>query len=79
MIKNAILPTRKVGMKMSEYKYKYNAKTVQYNTQYVKDHYDRIEAKLPKGYKEKIKKYVAANNTNINVWLKELIDKELNM
>lgn len=64
---------------MSEYQYKYNAKKVAYDVKYRAEHYDRIEARLPKGYRDKIREHVANNNTNINIWLKELIDKELNL
>lgn len=62
---------------MSEYKY--NAKKIAYDTKYRAEHYDRIEIRLPKGYKDTIKDHVSKNGININVWLKELIDKELGL
>lgn len=79
MIRNAILPTRKVGMNMPEYEYKYNAKKVSYDMQYVKEHYDRIEVKLPKGYRELLKKRADELGINQSTLLKQLIDKELNL
>lgn len=62
---------------MPKREYKYSANKIAYDTKYIKEHYDRIEVRLPKGYKDEIKQYVADHNTSVNVWLKELIDKEI--
>ena len=78
---NAIISrhTIKKGSKdMSNYEYKYNAKKINYDMQYVKDHYDRIEIKLPKGYRDLIKKKADEAGVNQSVFLKQLIDNALN-
>lgn len=62
---------------MSDYKYKYNAKTIEYNSKYVKEHYDVYNLKMPVGMKDKLKQLAADNNKSVNQYLIELIQTQL--
>lgn len=62
---------------MSEYKYKYNAKTVAYNSQYVKEHYDVYNLKMPIGMKDKLKDKAKSEGLSVNQYLIDLISKQL--
>ena len=44
---------------------------------WVKENYDIIHVKLPKGEKDKIKAYAAAQGKSLNGLMKELIQNEL--
>lgn len=50
-----------------------------YQADYVKEHYDRVEFRLPKGDKQVIKDAAAKEGLPVSEWIRKLIDKELNM
>lgn len=62
---------------MADYKYKPNAKKQAYDYNYELEHYDRIVVKASKGTKDKVKQAAESSGLSMNVWLCELIDKEL--
>lgn len=44
---------------------------------YVRNHYDRMELNLPKGYKERILEVAKARGESVNGYIKRLIDADL--
>lgn len=80
MAKNDIInPTTERVDNMGDYQYKPNKRKQDYDVQYSKEHYDAINLKLPKGYKDTIKAKAQESNQTMTEWLKDLIDKELNI
>lgn len=57
--------------------YKKTERLIQYNNQYNKENYDRINLTLPKGYKERIKEFSDANGESVNAFIKRAIDSLL--
>ena len=49
-----------------------------YDNQYIKDHYDRLNVQIPKGQKERLKAYLAAQGYNsLNDYINKLISCDL--
>lgn len=51
------------------------ANQIQYNTDYQKDHYDRLSILLPKGYREKVKAAAEREGLSNAQYIKKLIDE----
>lgn len=47
-----------------------------YQKEYQKEKYDRIELKIKKGSKEELKEYVKSKDMKVNEYIKELITNE---
>ena len=47
-----------------------------YQKKYQKEKYDRVEVKIKKGSKDILKEYVKEQDTNINEYIKRLINKD---
>lgn len=47
-----------------------------YQKKYQKEKYDRVELKIKKGSKDILKEYVKKQDTNINEYIKRLINKD---
>lgn len=78
MAKNDIInPTNERVDEMSDYQYKYNKKSVEYNMQYVRDHYDTYTLKMPAGMKDKIKEKAQHENLSVNKYIIKLIEEGL--
>ena len=54
-----------------------NKTKVQYDNEYIKNNYDRVNLTLPKGRKEQIKAVADFEGLSVNAWIAELINKEL--
>lgn len=48
----------------------------EYQKKYQKEKYDRVELKIKKGSKDILKEYVKEQDTNINEYIKRLINKD---
>lgn len=59
------------------YSYKYNKNKQDYDKEYVRQHFDRVEAQLPKGYKDRLKAEATRQGISVNILIKQLIDKGL--
>lgn len=44
---------------------------------YVKNHYDRIEVRLWKGYREKIQDHASAAGESVNAYIKKAVDDRM--
>ena len=51
---------------------------IQYQNQYNKEKYDRVNLTMPKGKKDLLKTAAAERNMSVNEFINALIDKELN-
>lgn len=54
-----------------------NDERVKYTTEFIKTHYDRVEIRLPIGYKEKLKEVAEKKGLSVNQYMKQVIDAEL--
>lgn len=50
-----------------------------YNLQYKKDHFDQLKFYVPKGYKDKIKKYAESHNTSITEICKQALYEKVGL
>ncbi len=48
-----------------------------YQTQFTKDHYDRLSLYLPKGMKDRIREAAQQNNTSVNDYIARLINRDI--
>ena len=60
---------------MEEEKKKFNK--FDYNNEYAAEHYDRITILLPKGRKEKIKKYCTEKKISMSEFITACLDEKL--
>lgn len=47
-------------------------------TKYMKENYDEIKVRVPKGKKELIQAHAAAEGLSVNAWIGEAIEEKLN-
>lgn len=59
------------------YQYTYNKKKQDYDDQYARDHYDRFSLKMPKGYKDIIRKAAESQGLPVNKYIQTLVDKAI--
>ncbi len=57
--------------------FKEEQKKIQYNNEFKKNNYDRVDLLLPRGRKEQIKTVAAWQGLSVNAWIAGLIDAEL--
>lgn len=57
--------------------YKDKAKAIAYMNQYNAEKYDRVTIMLPRGEKERLKKYTAAHDESVNAFINRAIQEAM--